>query len=263
MGLFGPPDIPKLKARGDTAGLGKLLLNHPSPAIRREAADALGEVPDADAAFPLMKALKYDADPLVRGSAAVAVVGKAHRPVTEAVIAAMGDPDPHVRQRVAYAMSRSRGIDYLPSLRRALADPDASVRREVADALERTGFAPKDGDEEAALYAEIKGAAAAKATAALGGGVQETLRGGLGEPYCSQACYDSVGRYAASVLMQNQSGVCGFCRRTVQASMYGEPACGAIPYEGMTLFVCTGCTARSREHLADHPRCCVCLKPLS
>jgi hypothetical protein len=241
MGLFGPPDIPKLKARGDTAGLGKLLLNHPSPAIRREAADALGEVPDADAAFPLMKALKYDADPLVRGSAAVAVVGKAHRPVTEAVIAAMGDPDPHVRQRVAYAMSRSRGIDYLPSLRRALADPD----------------------EEAALYAEIKGAAAAKATAALGGGVQETLRGGLGEPYCSQACYDSGGRYAASVLMQNQSGVCGFCRRTVQASMYGEPACGAIPYEGMTLFVCTGCTARSREHLADHPRCCVCLKPLS
>jgi hypothetical protein len=95
-------------------------------------------------------------------------------------------------------------------------------------------------------------------------GRQDTsiLRGGFGEPYCSQACYEAGGRYVASVMLQNQSGVCGVCQRPVQASMYGEPTCAAVPYDGMTLFVCTRCTAQGQAHLQSHPRCCMCQKPL-
>ncbi len=34
------------------------------------------------------------------------------------------------------------------------------------------------------------------------------IKGGFGEPYCSQACYDNGGKYAAAVMLKNQTGVC-------------------------------------------------------
>ncbi len=89
-----------------------------------------------------------------------------------------------------------------------------------------------------------------------------TAFGGFGEPYCSQTCLDEGGRYAAAVMLKNQSGVCGVCQRPVQASMYGTPTCAAVPYEGMTLFVCTSCTSQGKAHLRSHTRCCMCRKPL-
>ena len=47
------------------------------------------------------------------------------------------------------------------------------------------------------------------------------IRGGFGEPYCSQECHDKGGKYIAAVMLKNQTGVCGVCQRPVQASMYG------------------------------------------
>ena len=84
------------------------------------------------------------------------------------------------------------------------------------------------------------------------------IRGGFGEPYCSQACYDNGGRYVSAVMLKNQSGVCGICQKPVRASMYGQPECAAVPYEGMTLIVCVGCTAKGKAHLQGHRKCCMC-----
>jgi len=87
-------------------------------------------------------------------------------------------------------------------------------------------------------------------------------RGGFGEYYCSQACYDNAGKYGFSVMMQNQQGVCGFCQKSVSASMYGAVECGAIPYENMTLFICTSCASKAKSYLASYPKCCMCQKNL-
>lgn len=88
------------------------------------------------------------------------------------------------------------------------------------------------------------------------------IRGGFGEPYCSQECHDQGGKYAAAVMLKNQSGVCGICQRPVQASMYGEANCAVVPYEGVNLFICDRCTAKGKAYLQTYRKCCMCQKPL-
>lgn len=87
--------------------------------------------------------------------------------------------------------------------------------------------------------------------------------GGFGEPYCSQECYDRGGKYAFAVMARNQTGICGFCQRPVQASMYGARNCAIIPYEGVNLFICNRCTREGQEYLKNYRKCCMCQKDLS
>ncbi|MGB9872500.1 MAG: HEAT repeat domain-containing protein, partial [Anaerolineae bacterium] len=72
MFLFGPPNIEKMKARGDVKGLIKALGYEKDWEIRRDAARALGELKDARAVEPLIAALK-DKDSDVREAAAEAL----------------------------------------------------------------------------------------------------------------------------------------------------------------------------------------------
>ena len=88
-------------------------------------------------------------------------------------------------------------------------------------------------------------------------------RGELNEPYCSDQCYEQGGKYAAAVMLKNQSGVCGFCQKPVQASMYGAPNCGVIPYEGVNLFVCNNCGQKAAEYLNNYGKCCMCQKMIN
>jgi len=87
-------------------------------------------------------------------------------------------------------------------------------------------------------------------------------RGGFGEPYCCEACYEQGGKYAAAVMLKNQTGVCGFCQKPVQASMYGAANCAVVPYEGINLFICSSCTTKGKEYLKNYRQCCHCQKPL-
>jgi HEAT repeat protein len=83
MGLFGPPDIAKLKAKRDVNGLIKALtyqkdtdyrspLYHESAGIRRAAAEALGQIGDGRATEPLAALLQDGSEP-VRYAAAMAL----------------------------------------------------------------------------------------------------------------------------------------------------------------------------------------------
>jgi hypothetical protein len=68
MGLFGPPDIDKLKTKGDVKGLVKALGYQKDMAVRWRAAAALGDIGDASAMEPLAAALE-DPDKDVRAAA--------------------------------------------------------------------------------------------------------------------------------------------------------------------------------------------------
>jgi len=98
------------------------------------------------------------------------------------------------------------------------------------------------------------------ADTAYGGRPSGTYHGSLSEPYCSQACHDNGGLYVLSTMLQNQTGVCGFCQRPVKASMYGIPECAAIPFEGKTLFVCTACVDKAKLYMSSYQKCCMCQK---
>ncbi len=88
------------------------------------------------------------------------------------------------------------------------------------------------------------------------------IHGGLGEPYCSQECFDKGGKYASAVMLKKQTGVCGICQKPVQASMYGSPNCAIVPYEGVNLFICNSCTIEGKAYLQDYQKCCMCQKSI-
>lgn len=88
------------------------------------------------------------------------------------------------------------------------------------------------------------------------------IKGGFGEPYCSQICYDKGGKYAAAVMLKNQTGVCGICQEPVQASMYGPSNCVIVPYEGINLFICNNCAVQGRLYLSKYNKCCMCQKSI-
>jgi HEAT repeat protein len=57
MGLFGPPNIEKLKAKQDLEGLVKALDNKKYADVRCQSAKALGQIGDKSAVEPLIAAL--------------------------------------------------------------------------------------------------------------------------------------------------------------------------------------------------------------
>ena len=72
MPLFGPPNVDRLKVRGDAPGLIKALEYPRLWRVRRDAAAALGQIGDADAVGPLRVAVE-DQDSNVRRAAAAAL----------------------------------------------------------------------------------------------------------------------------------------------------------------------------------------------
>ena len=106
MGLF-PPNVERLKEKGDVSGLVKAL-GYKDEAVRREAAKALGEIGDAAAVEPLITALR-DEDPwarsfaasalgLIGGPAAAEPLVAALRDAVEPLVAALRDSESGVRE---------------------------------------------------------------------------------------------------------------------------------------------------------------------
>jgi HEAT repeat protein len=73
FGLFGPPNVSKLGAKGDDMGLIKALTYQKDASVRRLAAFALGKIGDDRAVKPLVAALK-DSNYLVCGAAGGALL---------------------------------------------------------------------------------------------------------------------------------------------------------------------------------------------
>jgi len=73
MPLFGPPNIEKLKSKGDLKGLIKVLTSEKDNDLRFKAAEALGELRDTQSTETLIAALR-DGDKFVRFQAAASIV---------------------------------------------------------------------------------------------------------------------------------------------------------------------------------------------
>jgi hypothetical protein len=88
--------------------------------------------------------------------------------------------------------------------------------------------------------------------------LKDTIKGGFGEPYCCEQCYKLGGRLIYTVMLNKQSGKCGFCQKPVHTSLHGQPESAIIPYEGKNLFICLNCVDKAKAHLAKYNKCCYC-----
>jgi HEAT repeat protein len=134
MPLFGPPNVEKLKARGNTKGLIKALDYSKSTNVRIDAAKALGEIGDAQA--------------------------------MELLITALGDENSDVRAAVANALGGIGGLEAVEPLIITLDDESENVRSATAEALGEIGDARAVEPLIAALIAALKDKASGMSQAA-------------------------------------------------------------------------------------------------
>jgi HEAT repeat protein len=143
------PDIPSMKAAGDTRGLIRLL-SHPDPDTQWRAAEALGAlgVPALD---DLIRELGHH-DTKVRLGIIEALgdIGDPRAaPALQGILS--GDPGIEIRWAAALALGNLGGDAAIPALRDALQDPDKYVRFGSALALGKLGWEPASVEERAAL----------------------------------------------------------------------------------------------------------------
>ena len=143
MPFFGPPDIAKLKAKKDIAGLVKVLVHPKDRSLAVPAADALGEIRNPRA-VPLLITALGDEDWKLRASAAEAL-GKIGDPrAAQPLIAILVDSQWDVRSAAGKALDKigARAFDPLvAALKNGGALGAAGVRYYAAKALGQIGDA--------------------------------------------------------------------------------------------------------------------------
>jgi len=139
MGLFGPPNVEKMKAKRDVEGLIKALGYQKDASVRQAAAGALGQMRDPRAVQPLIAALK-DSDRHVPETAAEALV-KIGTPAVEPLIVALKDSDSNVRRLAAGALGQIGDARAVEPLIAARTDSNWELRQAAARALEQIGDA--------------------------------------------------------------------------------------------------------------------------
>lgn len=73
MGFFGPPNVQKMKAKRDVSGLIRVLWDEDDVALRKSAAEALGEIGNASVVEELIAAFKHFSNPEIRSAIAKAL----------------------------------------------------------------------------------------------------------------------------------------------------------------------------------------------
>jgi hypothetical protein len=132
--LFGPPNVEKLKANGDAPGLRKALEYPGHWRVRRDAAEALGQIGDAGDVARLVAALRDDTSSV--SQAAAEALGQIRDvSAVEPLMAVLKDQSLGVRRAAAEALGQIGDGRALEPLTAALKDASWSVRAAVAEAL--------------------------------------------------------------------------------------------------------------------------------
>jgi HEAT repeat protein len=113
-------------------------LSSPSPALRRDAAWALGALGLRGARDPLIRALR-DPDPSARGVAAWALGKLGDRVAVPVLIRVLRDPDANVREMAVLALGDLGDQRAVAALVPLAADPEHGVRSVTTVALRRIG----------------------------------------------------------------------------------------------------------------------------
>ena len=160
MPLFGPPNVEKLKAKGNVKGLIKALGYQKDEQLRQLAAEALGQTRDARAVKPLITALD-DTDAKVRRAAAEALgqIGdvRAVRPLV-ATLKGEKMTDWQVSRAAADSIGQI-GASAVKPLLKILKSTAVQMRRGAAEML------GKIGDARAVEVAPVTAARSASAGA--------------------------------------------------------------------------------------------------
>ena len=112
------------------------MLNDPSERVRREAADALGDLGDKESA-PLMAQMLNDADPGVRREAIDSFADWGHKEAAPLIAQMLGDPDANVRREAVVALGTLGAAEASPTIAQLLSDSSDQVREQAADVLGR------------------------------------------------------------------------------------------------------------------------------
>jgi len=129
MPLFGPPNIEKMKEKGDVNGLIKAL-SHENLEIVKDAAAALGQIGDARAVEPLIASLKH-----FEVEFSLTTLKQIGEPAVQPLISALKGDDADVRRYVAWTLGKIRDPRYVEPLIAALTDKEVKVRHGAVNGL--------------------------------------------------------------------------------------------------------------------------------
>ena len=176
MGLFGPPNIEKLKAKKDVDGLIKAL-THRDESVRKIAAEALGDVGGLRAVDPLTAAMRDEATPVaiaaaealgkIGGSTAVYRLASAPRSIQVPALQALA------------SLARWGNTSAVEELVSALSDSDPAAQAVASHALGDIGAAAIGPVVSAVADRKIDAKVAAVVLGRLGGSGVQSLVGAL------------------------------------------------------------------------------------
>lgn len=112
------------------------MLRDPSGRVREEAADAVGDLGDREAA-PLLAQMLGDPDGSVREEAVDSLGKLGATEASASIVQMLGDPDADVREEAIVALGKFGATEAGASIAQMLGDPQADVRQEAADVLGR------------------------------------------------------------------------------------------------------------------------------
>jgi HEAT repeat protein len=135
MGLFGPPDVTRLRAKSDVSGLIKALDYKGDRQVASEAAAALGEIKDPRAVRPLLDAVRFGFN--ARAADALGEIGDAS--VVGPLVGILRGRQTFGRDLAARALGRLGNREAVGPLIDALTDADQKVRWAASRALRAIG----------------------------------------------------------------------------------------------------------------------------
>ena len=190
-------------------------LDAKNPNLVRVAAEALGKIGDRRAVEPLLDRLINKND-FLNESVAIALGDLKEERAIAPLVAGLSKSYGDFSEDAAKALLKI-GNKAVQPLLDAVDQPESRQRNAAMKALvlfDRKGrLSPEQRELVRAFSTGGRGRGTTKSA-------PEVILGGMREPYCSQSCHDEAGRYISAVMIGNQQGVCGFCRKKVRASLY-------------------------------------------
>jgi hypothetical protein len=193
-------------------------------------------------------------DPATRCAVAWSLGESGQPKAVEALLQACNDPNSEVRLAVAKAL----GVFLLTLQKRQrlaelgqgsrLSPDDLKVMQNALAAIERMA-AQEQQNKSTARAADKEGTTDKRR--------HEIRRGGFGEPYCSEACYDQAGRAMATVRLTGAAGACEYCKGL------STPRNITLVKKGRLVFICQSCAASVRGEIQTMSRCYMCDTPLA
>ncbi|NLE76885.1 MAG: HEAT repeat domain-containing protein [Chloroflexi bacterium] len=245
---------------GHVHAIGPLIaaLTGPEPLASLRAVHALEKI-GGPAVEPLLAALHHETWPyeIIR---ALGLIGDAR--AVEPLIDFLGGELPVVSSAAAAALGRIGDLRAVGPLVAVLHSDNWWLQGWAAPALEQIlkahPLAPLEGVAQALeRYYEAKETRAAEQRAKEGAR-RPAFRGGLGEPYCSQECYDRAALYA---MLDIPDATCSLCGTRAFTTSAGRNY-AVIPYEGKTWVICRSCVPTMQARLQSAEKCAMCQKGL-